>query len=208
MVTILERAIVPLLLGSGVKQQQQQATAAQQGGSAAAAAGATSGNAAPAALATRLTQLLRRLVMAFCRFLLSAFPSFQDSLLAVGPFRALVVWAMAPVVTDALLQAAVLPPSALPDTFDTSPYFVSGDSRQLLVHAASHALAWQPDASHARYTARLPAVGRILLQAPGAGPGAKFQEAVASALAKEVGWQGGGCAAAARFLGCWQAAVG
>lgn len=62
------------------------------------------------------------------------------------------------------------------------PLQVNEDAQKLLLHATLHGITWGSD----RHCAGLPAIGRILLQAPGAKT-SKYQEAVVRALAVQVG---------------------
>ncbi|KAK9817579.1 hypothetical protein WJX74_001880 [Apatococcus lobatus] len=117
-------------------------------------------------------------------FVLRLFHDLQDVILAVRPVRSFVLYALGPRCEATVLKCLASPDSNV-ETFEELKYYLASDAKELLLHASFHAFAWRP-ASLSKYFGRLPPVGRVLLQSSSENS-QKYQEAVAAALAKEVG---------------------
>lgn len=142
-------------------------------------------------------ELLRRFTTFILTLLLNTFSSFQDSLLSINSVRAALIWSKGHEIKPTILEQ--LQTFTATGRFDVGPYYVRGsmilqhvshishmqvheDAQKLLLHATLHGMTWGTD----RHCAGLPAIGRILLQAPGTKT-SKYQEAVVRALAAQVG---------------------
>ena len=110
----------------------------------------------------------------------------QEFLLGLDWFRGLVLYAFRG-RHRATLEAALKAPPARPRTFADLDYWVDPSARQVLQFAALHALSSHLQAEEVLAPAQLlPPVSRVLLQTEEARAG-KYLEAVAAALASQIG---------------------
>lgn len=129
----------------------------------------------------KVTYAVQNVISAITCWLLLQLLSLQDVLLAIGPLRWLVTYALMPRGRTVVSGKAISPASNTA-TFHNIQYYVSEEVQKLLLHGSLYSLV----GSRSQISSTLPSVGRTLLHT-GARHTTAYQKAVAAALANRLG---------------------